>query len=597
MHETVILAVRANDDEEFAARVGRAATLGATHVAITVDIPRSLWQFDPPGDPYPAWFSHQPGLMKVFPPRPLEQHVDADYAETVASLLERRCAILRAHGLKAFYWTTEPQVLPETFFVEHPELRGPRVDHPHRSRTARFAPCTDHEQVRALYRESMQRLLERCPEVEILSFLTTDSGSGFCWARSLYPGQNGNPACHSVRMRDRVVGFLTTLQSAAEEVGHPIEIDVREIAPRSWMKPTFDDPAEIAARLPPGLAVNHLEGPDAHAFISGEFMGLHWHELYPVIGIPRPLQLVNRLAAADNGAAVRRLVSFPDGPNTDLYFRVWEAYRNATPSTELDRLALLRSVAADRVGDDLADDLLALWTRIEEATTLMATLDFGPVFRMGGLLARWFTRPLVPYPAELTDAETAHFRPFLFQAKTEAEATNFIDIQAMRMFEGWGARLLTEAAMSRVRERIAEASSLAERVDDGPLVARLRVMDSFCRTVVNVVAYQAQLDRVRSRLDASDSDEGAEAVPVLGHQGDWARQDLLTIARDEVANAVELKALVTGFPDELVDAAARPEEEMSLQLGPDFAGQLHRKIDVMSSHWTDYDRLLTAPNV
>jgi len=67
-------------------------------------------------------------------------------------LLQARCEVLRRIGLKATYTANEPHVLPEAFFADHPDLRGPRVDHANRSRTPRFAPCADQPATLALYR-------------------------------------------------------------------------------------------------------------------------------------------------------------------------------------------------------------------------------------------------------------------------------------------------------------------------------------------------------------------------------------------------------------------------------------------------------------
>jgi hypothetical protein len=47
---------------------------------------------------------------------------------------------------------------------------------------------------------------------------------------------------------------------------------------------------------------------------------------------------------------------------------------------------------------------------------------------MGHVLNRWITRPMVPFPLELTDAEKRGYRPFLFQAKGEVQASDLIDI-------------------------------------------------------------------------------------------------------------------------------------------------------------------------
>jgi len=50
-------------------------------------------------------------------------------------------------------------------------------------------------------------------------------------------------------------------------------VDLVEIAPRQWMIPTFDHPELIARKLPAGMAVNHLEGPDGHRVAIRRFGG------------------------------------------------------------------------------------------------------------------------------------------------------------------------------------------------------------------------------------------------------------------------------------------------------------------------------------
>ncbi len=202
---------------KFEAFVVKAKEHGATHVRITDNIPHAFWQFDTKGDPYPAWFIHQPSLLKIFPPARLKPYMNMEYAEKIAAIFEARCKILRHHGLKAFYFATEPALLPEKFFIDNPKLRGPRVDHPNRSKVARFAPCVDHPEVLAMYREAMRILKKRCPEIEIFNLFTSDSGSGFCWTHGLYAGRNGNSNCEHRPMEDRVAGFMITLQEAASD--------------------------------------------------------------------------------------------------------------------------------------------------------------------------------------------------------------------------------------------------------------------------------------------------------------------------------------------------------------------------------------------
>jgi len=585
------------DPDVFERFAARARQLGATHVAITEDIPPSLWEMDVPGDPYPAWYVYHPGLLKVFPPAALEKYVDTGYAERVAALLEARCRVLRRLGLKAFYSANEPHVLPEAFFRDHPELRGPRVDHSNRSRAPRFAPCVDRPETLALYAEAMRKLLERLPEVEVFSFTTTDAGSGLCWTPALYPGLNGPSWCQRRPMEDRVAGFLTALNNAATGMGRHITVDLVEIAARSWMLPTFDRPELIARKLPAGLAVNHLEGPDGRRVAIQRYGG-GGGEFAPVVGVPRPIALMRALMAGTRAPGTRLVVSPGNPANAGLTLDVLEAYRNAAPRNEVDLWTALHSLAFRAAGKDKADDLISLWMATDDAERYLGTLNFGPILTMGGILGRWVNRPLVPFPENLTDAEKSYYRPFLFQAKGDEQAGDLVDIQAMRMYEGWGARLLVENVIEKAAASVSRAEGLAYRIGAGSatpgewelLGQRLAALECLVRGSGDVVEYQAQLDRVKSLGGKPDPN------PVLGAQSGWDRTDLMRLARNEIDNAMRLRQLLLSAKGPLLDLAPVPAEETIRRLGPDLPAQLQRKMDIMNAHWEDYKRLFTTPN-
>lgn len=575
----------------------RAKQLGATHVVITEDIPPALWEMDVPGDPYPAWYMYHPGLLKIFPPAALENYVDKDYAEKVAAMFQARCEVLRRLGLKAAYTANEPHVLPEAFFADHPDLRGPRVDHPNRSRSPRFAPCVDQPETIALYRESLQKLLKRLPEVEVFSFTTTDAGSGLCWAPALYPGLNGPSSCRRRTMEDRVAGFLTALHDAAGQAGRQITVDLVEIAPRQWMIPTFDHPELIAHKLPAGMAVNHLEGPDGHRIMIQRF-GSGPGEFAPVVGVPRPIAAMRGLMAGGHSPSAKFVVSVGDTESADLNFKVLEAFRNAQPRNEVALWTVIHDLASQTAGKDRADDLLSLWIATDEAERYLGTLNFGPVLTMGGILGRWVNRPLVPFPEKLTDGEKSYFRPYLFQAKGEEQADDLIDIQAMRMYEGWGARLLVQNIMEKVTASLSRAEGLALRLREGSgspgdwelLSQRLAALQCLVRGADDIVQYQAQLDRVKALGGKTEPD------PPLGAQSGWDRTDLMRLARNEIDNAMRLRQLLLSAKGPLLDLAPAPAQETSRRLGPDLAAQLKRKMDIMNAHWDDYKRLFTTPN-
>ena len=609
-----------------------AKRLGATHVPLTDGLPTAQWQFQPAGDPYPAWFIQRPDFFKLFPAPEVEPFVDMNYGRRVAALLEERCKILRRLGLKAHWGANIPQVMPEAFFTAYPQLRGPRVDHPNRSRTARFSMCVDQPETLRLYAVAMKNLLARCPEIETFSFLTQDSGSGFCWVPALYPGLNGHSDCKDRPMADRIAGFLVALKDAAKQAGHDIEINLNPVVPRQWMIPSF--PPEtldaIVHRLPRGVAVSGREGPDGRAF-----QGLRASDayargaFYPVVGLAIPDvrwlrtgRVAGAPAAADpvsakrraneqaeripeaaaDAPAARRLVSLRAEEDVlEFNGRLTEATQATARGSVVERLAALRKFAATEAGETHADNLLAVWLALDDADRRLDALDFGDMLQFGHVLNRWINRPMVPFPDELTDPDKSYYRPFLFQAKGEEQAENLIDIQGMRMYEGYGAHLLfqrvieavvpdVEIALGHVRHIRDAATDAAAKARWDLFGRRLEAAICLLHSADHMVAYQAQLDRVKSLAIKP------EPNAVLGVQSSWDRTDLLETARKEIDNTVRLLRLLESTPEPILDLAPTAEEETIMRLGPGVPAQLKRKIDLMNAHWADYDRLFTRPN-
>jgi hypothetical protein len=592
------------DLAQFERKAALAKELGATHVVITEGLPLATWEFDET-DPYPEWYIHHASLLKIFPPKEVQPYVNLDYAAGVTAILEKRCEILRKLGLKAVWNANEPAVMPEAFFTAHPELRGPRIDQPNRSRKAHFAPSVDAPGTLRMYRESMQLLLQHCPEVELFNWVTTDAGSGFDWAPSLYPGINGNSNYKDRPMDERVAGFLINAQQAAKDAGHAIEINLNPIAPRQWMIPTFSPEVlqDIVRRLPRGLAVQGREGPDGRAFSSGTTGGGGGGGVfYPVVGLVVPsLNGGGRGASAAGDAPARVIIDLGDETTMDFNYRLLKATRAAPMRTLLERVTALRAFAVSEVGEDQADSLVDVWSELNDVERNLNILNFGGMLRFGHVLNRWLTRPMVPFPDELTPDEKADYRRFLFQAKGDNQANDLIDIQAMRMYEGWGAKMLFQrtiettlpqmhAALSRV-ERIRDAAKDAAARKERDLTGqRLQAAIYLLQSADNMVAYQAQLDRVKS-LGAKP-----EANPVLGVQSGWDRTDLMETARKEIDTMVSLKRLLDSATGPILDLAPTADGETIMRLGPNVSTQLKHKIDVMNSHWRDYDRLFTVPN-
>jgi hypothetical protein len=608
----VLSTADARDLALFERKAELAQRLGATHVPLTDGLPPSKWQFDPPDDPYPAWFIQRPDFFKLFPAPEVQPFVDMNYARRVVTILEERCKILRRLGLKAHWASNIPQVMPEAFFTAYPQLRGPRVDQPNRSRLARFSMCVDQPETLRLYAVAMRNLLAHCPEIESLGFLTQDSGSGFCWVPALYPGLNGASDCANRPMAERISSFLIALHDAAKSAGHDVEISLNPVTPRQWMIPSFS-PEQLDAivhRLPRGLAVQGREGPDGRRFhaLGGSDAYAHG-AFYPVVGITVPdlrwlrtRRPASASAAPDGDAPVRRLISLRAEESVmDFNARVYEATKSSLHGNIVEGLAGLRAFAVQEAGEAGADRLMEAWFLLDDAERGLTALDFGDMLQFGHVLNRWINRPMVPFPAELASADTAYYRPFLFQAKGEEQAGNLADIQAMRMYEGYGARLLFQRVIETVVPNVEGARTRILALRDAAPDATTRARwDLFARRLEaavcllhsadHMVAYQAQLDRVKS-LGIKP-----EPNPVLGTESSWDRTDLMRLAREEIDNTAHLQRLLQGSPEPILDLASLPEDETIMRLGPDLSAQLKRKIDLMNAHWLDYDRLFTRPN-
>ena len=588
---------QAEDLKFFEKKAALSKELGATHMLVTDGLPPATWEMNP-ADPYPMWFVHHASLLTIFPPKELEPFVDGRYAAQTRDILRQRCEVLGKYGLKGVWNANEPAMLPEAFFTAHPELRGPRIDQSNRSRKVYFAPNVDEPEVLRMYRDAMQQLLRTCPEAEEFHWVTTDAGSGFDWAPSLYPGINGNTNYKERPLSDRVAGFLVNAQKAARDAGHEVEINVVPIEPRPWMTPTFSpDVLENTVRkLPRGLAVEGREGPDGRRFAAVATEGSAG-AFYPIVGIVVPS--INGAASEQHPA--RLMINFGDPTTIDFNHSLLKFTHGMPMHTLSERVTALRAFAATQVPEDQADNLIEVWAALNDVQHNLEVLNFGEMLRFGHVLNRWVTRPMVTFPEELTAEETKYYRPFLFQAKGEKQAADLTDIQAMRPYEGWGARLLFQRTIEVAVPRAQRALSLVEGIEAATkdesakkqwelLSKRLQALIYLLQSADDMVCYQAQLDRVRS-LGVKP-----EANPVLGYQSSWARTDLMELARREIDTMVNLNRLLESTRDPILDLAPTSSQETIMRLGPDTTTAIKHKIDVMNAHWRDYDRLFTMPN-
>ena len=574
--------------EEF---VKRAKNSGATHIILTAeDLPRSYWQYDTPGDPYPAWVITNIGLLKICTPAALRPYIPQDYAEQVMRILEDRCRILRKYGLKGAMTTFEPQMLPEQVYIDHPLWRGPRVEHPMRARVARFAPDVDNPEVLSLYRESIAMLIRRCPEIDILSFHTNDSGTGLSWSGGLYSGRSGNTRYKNRPMADRLLDFFSALQAGAKDASGNLEIDIL------WTRE--QQPERIAMSLKPGMAIENLEGPNATPYkASVGYLLDYFNFYYPVLGIPHALRFMNELEKAYQSSAPRLVVMMGDRFNKDLYFQIYDRFRERPLADDISRLQLLKEIATEQVGEENANSLLQIWLELAEVNKLADFVDTGGfIFYLGTVQQRWLTRPFVPFPEELSPDEKDYYRKFQFQGRTEEHADDLVDLQGYRFYSGMSGNYFVGKILGRVRSHIQIAHSyLAEIIENNnnPQKAKYELFDLRLRAFLylnenaaNAVSYQAQLDRLKSLGYQPQFRKGRGIV--------WDREWILETARSEIDNTALFMQLLKSTDQKVLDISTSPEHDDIRLLEHNLLESLQKKLNIMNAHWLDYNRIFTV---
>lgn len=593
--EKIVFGCYTGDIKDFEDFAKLAKKSGATHINLSnEDLPFSRWQYDVENDPYPAWVITNIGLLKIATPQVLKPYLPQDYAERVLSILEERCKVLRKYGLKATFRTFEPQMLPEKVYEDHPLWRGPRVDHPSRSRVARWAPDIDNPEVLQLYKESFAILLQRCPEIEVISLTTNDSGTGLSWSGGLYSGSSGNTFYKTRRTDERISSFFSVFKEVAKTHGVNLDVDI------SWTREEF--PEKIAENLSEGMAIENLEGPDGAPFKSEVGFVMEYHQvLYPVIGIPDPVEFLEELENANSGKAKRVFVLLGDRFNKALYFDIYDRF-NASPTNDIiSRLLFLKNLAKEKVGDQSAAQLLNLWLSLREARKPLHFLSLGGhIFSLGGVHQRWLTRPFVPFPEELQAQDKDYYRKFQFQALTEMRANDMADVQAGRVFSGtgWfyvsGVMQQVKSSVKSARDAIAQllkSNLKPEQVKEFQLLdLRLQALDLVCNNAANAINYQAQLDRAKANKCEPDP------MPVVGTPSSSERSLILETARREIDNTALLIKLLESTDEPILDVAPSKELEDIRRLGPELVNNLKKKLKIMNSHWLDYNRLFTIPN-
>lgn len=578
--------------------VALAAESGATHVEVGwLPFRYNTWFLPDNTDPYASWCNIGLGLFRAFPPAALQEWVPLDEARTVQGIIDAQVAELRRHGLKGVMNGCEPLWLPEGVYRAHPHWRGAQCELGRIARRPYFAANIDEPEVLELYRLAMQELATRFPEVDQVAFMANDSGSGLSWAPCIYPGMNGPSKCRGRDPGERVARWLEAMQDGAAAAGVKMRVHAWSSGlPAAWV-------ASTRAKLRSGLFMNWANNLGESYEVAGAGLGGGlWGVAYPALGISEPAAFISGLQNVyhnPKGDPGRCNISFAADRLPLARTLIETVIDNPGPGA-LNATRLLLSSAEKLTGTPaLAERLLEVWDNVrlaQHAVRQIQQKGFSIALPWVCVTMRWLIRPLVPRPLDLTEAEAAGWRKFLFSVNSDAENADFGNVLGKIVFKGesvaWMTRWILQEGINRLKGSQATVKELAAQAapELRPglecYAAQLGAFACLAATVKHTVMYQCALDTAAqpqygpNMMDYDDNILYDQRALVLRK-----------IAREELDNMSELLDLLRAHPGALLEHARKPEEESVFMLGTDVAAAVERKMNVMLDHWQDYEQL------
>ena len=579
--------------KRFAQEVTRLAPYGEVLVDLSALADKAFHIIPEGGSSWHEYSANWPTLGRFFPHPTLAPHLPADWIKANREFLLAKAEVLRELKLGASFHGNDPHFWPESFWREHPHLRGPRIDHPRRSRKEEFSVCTDLDEGREMIAWEMTAFKKAVPELGAFIFNTNDAGSGFCWAAALYSGPNGPRHCRSITAGVRVRRFHETLHAAARAGGGDVSIYMDHA--NFWR----GEINEVVARLPRNsFQIGH--DPASIVVPLGDYMGS------AVRGLVNPLMLlrgVERLEAS-NARTVFLRFSSPTHRGATTVEAVSRALDIMIDGLERPlkgtraRLNCLHEYCTTWAGEERAEELLETLVAMDNALKVPAMVapGFRPVH--GAVSMRHMTRPLVIKPELLTPEEEDYFLPYIFNIRESEARTDYTDLHGGRMSgpEDWRSIGLLERAFGELR---GVAETLENMKEDAPaggwlfnVATSVRITMSMTRSMMNFFGAQKIRDR---HADALAREQPYVPDKTYDWDGEGEILQWNERMRDEFDNASELLALLEERGTEQIFHAVELRHQSCFLLGPDLVGDLTKKVKIMRDHWLDVERYLAPP--
>jgi hypothetical protein len=535
--------------EDIEASFREAARLGCTHVVINEPASPFPHETGPAGEIYYWFYSYALDLDQYVETKLNAGTYPRDLLEDNLAVMKKLAELASKYGLVPGMYIANPRSVPESLLDKYPFLRGARIDHTYRAFEPRYTLTLAHPAVRWHYAEMIRKLLIEVPELGFAITLVNDSGSGFEYTASLYPGRNGGPyVVREWRPDDEIA------KAAAENVIRYYRLfrdTARESNPDfrilTGLKNIAEEAEIILGGLDDGIDLRmrsqrsdydedwHKEVQEFRARGS-ELTGQGLAKGNPIIiGVPSPWQIVRKLKN------LRAAGYHHVGLDMDPPFMVEsdvnrEALRVFQLEGEDEVDTKIEAFARELVGDSEGERLVRVWKLADKAVA--ATPRFPLYGGQGFAWYRFWARPFVPDISQIPEADRAYYQDFMLSIFNNPHNIDFgadalWTIHDVEESDGF-IRQFDAAVWKPLDEAIRESGIGADATVAGtPANAvfvdtrdRLRAYKAYARTLRNIAAWIAG---VHGYLEADDASEKGERLAMVR-----------AMVEDELDNAREL---------------------------------------------------------
>ncbi|MBL8025145.1 MAG: hypothetical protein JNL74_01970 [Fibrobacteres bacterium] len=546
-------------------------------------------------DPYLFYSLGFAALYDFVVPKELLKIVSADFVKKNAVLIQKKSEILEKAGLKAAFAGHEPVYYPEAIYEKYPEWRGPRIDHPRRSKNPCFAMCMHNTDVQNLYRGMSEKLIKLCPNLDTFYFWANDSGSGFCWNQGSYFGANGPEICSTADPKAGWNNFQSAILDGARDGGAKKPMSVVKLTAHFKEAPSNVEGAYEA----------HTDEPRGRFYSIGTDL----FHTYPVSYLHNPFEKCERWAKVLRDkpelcnvwfSDVYQRMALDNESIKDIVALVVELGKNVKKTNSLSgKVDVLKKLASDRFRPETADELVDAWHALSvsnetEKENMRSAFFANPTYL--GLSHRWLTRPLVAYEDRLTDDERKYYMPFIFSVYGDAGKMELLDAHgkyALPPNSDYGA---FDSTANKIIAGYKKASALftaAAAKCSGEHAARLKRMSLSCQILICLwknVRNGMQFALLRKNGHEKSIAEIGLPLIKAGHPIGWLndyQKILFRTVRNELDNIDVLIKLLKSDKAQSFHVATTKGEEETFTVGPDIISQLEKRKKIMMAHIQD----------